>query len=262
MQTVQMTITPEQASLWLLEKNTRNRNLSIPNAHIYATDMKNGNWHKTHQGIAFYEDGVLADGQTRLKAITIANVPIEMTVTFGLSNDSSIGIDAHRMRSVPDQIAISGVANWIGKNEVAVAKMMLASHTKLAKSGKTTTSELVNFCESKKEQIVFACTYLSTATRFLTTAPVKCAVAVAFKYEDTELLKRFCSVLVTGVMGSATDLAAIRLRERLLQEGRAMQASADNRDMQTRLTERAIKAFCNQVELKKLVDPKEHIYHL
>lgn len=66
----------------------KNENRNVRETHvrsIYETMMR-GEWRKTHQGIAFDEDGYLLDGQHRMMAL--ARMPegflIEMLVTTGL----------------------------------------------------------------------------------------------------------------------------------------------------------------------------------
>lgn len=258
MQTVTMTITPAQASEWLKNKNTRNRNLSLNRAKLYAEDMKNGNWHKTHQGIAFYEDGVIADGQTRLKAIEISGCPVEMMVTFGVHDSSAIAIDAHRMRSTNDQIAISGKASWIGKNEIAVVNMFGI----LSGTNKLSTSEIVKFCELHKSTLDFVKEHFNTSAKYISTVPVRCAIAVAYGKEEKTRLIAFCKIMITGVMDEPGDVAAIRLRERLLLDGRIFQTSESGRYECFLLASRAIKAFCDHEQIKKLQLPKDQIYAL
>lgn len=259
MNTVKMTITPAQAKEWLDSANTRNRSLSVARARIYASDMKAGHWYETHQGIAFYEDGVLADGQTRLKAITIAGCPVEMNVSFGLPLESALGIDAHRMRSTPDQIAISHSAEWIGKNEIAIAKMMLRVTDG---NSRLSTTEIVEFCEKHRERIQFSMDALPLTQRFISVAPVRCAITMAYDQEETERLRKFARILQSGVMESMNDVAAIRLRERLLISGNSFHTNDQARIECSLLTQRAIKAFCSGEQIKRVYPPQTAIYTL
>ena len=103
-----MTITPQLAEK-MLAKNTINRNLSERAANKYAQIMRDGNWSVTHQGVAFYDDGTLADGQHRLVGVVQAGVPVEMLVVSGLKKEQSIHIDTHRPRSMIDGIKIGGL---------------------------------------------------------------------------------------------------------------------------------------------------------
>ena len=257
MQTFEMLITPSQAIEWLETKNTRNRKLSLKRAAMYANDIENGKWRKTHQGIAFYDDGVLADGQTRLKAIAIANTPVSMLVSFGLPQSSSLGIDNHRMRSTANQIEIDGQSTWIGKSEVAIARILLRAS---GKQGNISTAQIIEYCESKKDSIEFAVDNLRTNSRSISPAAVKAAVASAFGSESDSELQNFCKVLTTGIMKSDNEVAAIRLRERLLQDGSAMQASGLGRIEAFMLTQKAVKGFCSGKNIKRLAVPTSLIY--
>lgn len=99
-------ITPELAKTWLANANTANRNVMVARVEAYADAMKRGCWHRTHQGIAFGQDGVLYDGQHRLLAIVKAGVGVEMAVTRGLVAESREAIDTGAFRSAADNLAI------------------------------------------------------------------------------------------------------------------------------------------------------------
>jgi len=260
MNTVKMLVTPAQAKEWLDSTNKRNRPLTMARARTYASDMKSGHWYETHQGIAFYEDGILADGQTRLKAITIADVPVEMNVSFGLPIEASLGIDAHRMRATADQIAISQSSPWIGKNEIAIAKAMLRLEGDT--SERRSTTEIADFCEKHKERILFGNEAVPMSQRYISVAPVRCALSLAYGHEEKDRLMQFGSVLQSGVMSSMDDVAAIRLRERLLISGHAFHANSTARRDCILITQRAIKAFCDREQIKRVYQPTTPIYKL
>lgn len=261
MQTITMQISPNQAQDWLDTKNTRNRTLSLTLAKQYAEDMKQGNWHATHQGIAFYADGVLADGQTRLKAITIADKPIEMMVTFGLTVDSGIGVDVHRRRNIANQLQIAGAFPWLGKNEVAVAQQLILLTTKNRFA--VSTSQIIDFCAPLEDAFIFMKSGMSSnSVRFINTAPVKAAVVCAFFHEPHDRLTAFCKTLLSGVMQSDKDVAAVRLREKLMRGGGAMQNAATDRQRVVLLTMKAIGLFCDGQFVSKLMEPKENLYPL
>lgn len=108
--TTKETITP-QLALEYLNHNIRNRRLRKDAVAMIARDIKAGRFRTTHQGIAFYEDGELADGQHRLRAIMKAGVPVEMMVTRGLKRDAMSAIDRGTARNVSDIFAIGNDDN-------------------------------------------------------------------------------------------------------------------------------------------------------
>lgn len=99
-------ITPEQAKIWLA-RNENNRAIRRAVVERYAEEMRTGHWEETHQGIAFDEEGNLADGQHRLHAIILANRPIRMLVTFGLSQSAYRAIDGGESRKLFDRLRLA-----------------------------------------------------------------------------------------------------------------------------------------------------------
>ena len=121
-------ITPAMASEILEHHNPRNRSVSERTVTAYATDMKNGRWTLTHQGLAFDENGDLIDGQHRLWAVFFSDKEIEFLVTRGIPVRQSKGgleinsmdnIDRGRIRGAGSQMQLChGIKNG---NKVASA---------------------------------------------------------------------------------------------------------------------------------------------
>lgn len=105
-----ITITPEMAKEWLASNIKNNR--PIKRAKEYAEDMKAGKWRLTHQGIAFNEEGTLIDGQNRLTAIVMANIPVTMSVAFDCPADSFEVLDIGRPRSLGDYLKTQNYKNY------------------------------------------------------------------------------------------------------------------------------------------------------
>lgn len=100
-------VTPEIATKWLA-RNTRNRSVHGGQKAVLALDVQRGDWHLTHQGVAFFaSDGALADGQHRLLAIVESGTGLWMLATFGLPDDAALGIDQHARRTARDAILVS-----------------------------------------------------------------------------------------------------------------------------------------------------------
>lgn len=100
------TITPEIAEAYL-RRNLRNRDVRHSKVEEYAMDMKAGKWQLTPQGISFYQNGDLADGQHRLLAVIEAGVPVKFWVTYDVPNDSNI-YDYGAKRKPHDILKLSG----------------------------------------------------------------------------------------------------------------------------------------------------------
>jgi hypothetical protein len=96
------TITPERAAVMLRTANVDNRRLRMHAVQSMAGAMRRGEWITTHQGIAFTQSGRLVDGQHRLSAIVLAEMPIDMMVSYGLPDDAFKVLDRGIKRSIED----------------------------------------------------------------------------------------------------------------------------------------------------------------
>lgn len=78
-----------------------------------ATDIINGKWHYSHQGIAFNDKGELIDGQHRLEAILAADgiqpgIMVPVMITWGLPPESNEKIDLQSRRTPGTFLAMDG----------------------------------------------------------------------------------------------------------------------------------------------------------
>lgn len=257
METQTVHITPKLAAQYL-KLNTRNRNLSKAKVAQFADDMAHDRWDETHQGIGFYKDGVLADGQTRLHAIVASNKAVNLLVTRGMPNEAGASIDKHRPRSDADSISISQLSNWIGKDQVSLVKMIASAHSRT----NTTYSpkHLAELGDFLRRAVQFGLSAFTSRKRHITTSPVMAAVAIASTHTDLVRLLEFVEVLVHGVPTDMDDVAAIRLREQLInQQGRGGQTARRETLLKTM---RAIKAFEEREHIQKLYTPPEMIYRV
>jgi len=121
---------------------------------------------------------------------------------------------------------------------------------------------VIDFCAPIEDAMVFVKARTSNSIRYITTAPVKAALVCAYYHEDKTRLDEFCRVLVSGIMKSGADSAAVRLRERLISGGGALQRTGSDRMSIMLLTMRAVKMFCERRESSRLTTPVEPIYLL
>lgn len=253
------TITPELAHEYLT-KNTRNRNISRVVVKKIKDDIEHDRWELTHQGVAFYESGELADGQTRLTAIEECGKPVDMLVTFGIPVKAGAVIDKHRARSDADSIKLGGLSDWITAAEIGVIKMIAVAHMKHSPS--YSAAHLANLGDFLRPGVEFALTAFSAKKKHITTSPVMAAVAIARPYVDEYRLLEFAEVMLTGMPVSDNamdDAAAIRLRDQLMEDTRGGQGARREALLKT---QRAIKAFVERDHIQKLYTPKELIYRV
>jgi hypothetical protein len=106
------TITPSQAAEWLEKYNTANyRKLGQTTVKKYADLLRRGEWPLTSASISFGADGRLLDGQHRLAACALADVPLTTFVVRGITSDAELYIDTGKPRSFSDYLRYLGEKN-------------------------------------------------------------------------------------------------------------------------------------------------------
>lgn len=217
-----MLITPELAKKWL-EKNKVNRNINYGRVRQYAEDMKAGLWQVNGEAIQFYEDGSLANGQHRLTAITIANIPVKSAVLTGLPNNITIQ-DRGRNRTVTDSMLLEGYSKQLANNtNVAIAKLHY-----IVQTGNTNISDgtAKQFIEDNKEILLYLnevtkrpshCKQTALNTKV---APILLPCLYAIKSGECSrgTIKDFLDVLYTGIPTSLDQSAALVCRNDILSE--------------------------------------------
>lgn len=250
MKTELVTITPSMAEAYL-GRNLMNRNVSERLVNKYASDMLSNKWGITHQGIAFYKDGSLADGQHRLLAILRAKKTVKMQVTTGLNKETSIDIDAGRPRSMVDGIKIGGLSDWIDARHIALINL-------IASPKRLTTTEVLKWLNKMEDSAKFSTSHLSTNKRNLTNSAIHAAVALAHFYgEDPEQLAHFCKVFLSGFPENKNDVIIIKLRDDFFNNANG--GGSGKRDRFYKAM-RAIQIFTTGESVKRLVLPQEPVW--
>lgn len=245
-----VTITPGMAEAYL-GKNLLNRNVSERLVNKYAEDMSNNNWGVTHQGIAFYSDGSLADGQHRLLAIVKSRKTVKMMVTSGLKKDTSIDIDAGRPRSMVDGIKIGGLSDWIDARHIAMINL-------IANPKRLSATEVIKWLNGMEDAAKFAVSHLATNKRNLTNSAIHAAVALAHFYgEDPDQLAHFCKVFLSGFPENKSDVIIIKLRDDFFNNPNG--GGSGKRDRYYKAM-RAIQIFTTGENVKRLILPQEPIW--
>ena len=145
MTTSSMWITPKIATE-LLGGNINNRRLRLRYVRDLAAMMRRGDWLFTHQGIAFAPDGHLLDGQHRLQAVIMANIPIRMNVSRDCDPATFIALDAGMRRQVSDHLHLP-------TNTVAALRFMALLAEGNSQPAQTTTTQIRDAVEWAKDLI-------------------------------------------------------------------------------------------------------------
>jgi hypothetical protein len=218
MEMTRVNVTPSMAGTWLETLNENNRSISRGKVNVYAAEITDGTWRNTHQNcIAFYEDGILADGQHRLSAVVQAKKPVEMFVATGLSRVDGAAIDQGRARKLTDALVIGGMVESSKYISAQVAILRMVRHAETADIRAMTATATAEKIAEMSDGIYFATENTGAAKSGVGNAAVRGAVAVAFYQIPAFKLQRFCRVLVTGMPEGPEDMMIIRVRNWLME---------------------------------------------
>ena len=247
-------ITPEVATQYLA-MSKGNRKLSTGAVNSYARDMKSGAYDLTHQGIAFFDDGSLADGHHRLEAIKKSGVTVQMLVVRGVARSKNI--DRTRPRTIACCLSFDQDTRWIDKGVIAAISAM-----KKRSADKETVESVLDIALRYEDEIKFCSGLVGCRRKGVSHASVLAAVILAcIDGVDRRILERFYEVLKSGVTTEKSDVAVIKLRDFLFGLIGASGGGQVRREILLR-AQRAIAALVKDEVLSRLYVPSEPIYPL
>jgi len=259
MNTEKVFVTPEMAFDWLA-KNLNNRPLRHGDVQYLKQCILSGLFRLTHQGIAFYADGVLADGQHRLNAIVDAGVGVWINVTWNMPRDNADAIDRGTTRTHRDHLKFSGFD--VDTRRVAICVCLInqyyvqtSENAERWSKRRLQPSQFAKFYEAFADAIDFA----YSTNKQLHSCTVA-AVAAAWFTQDRDKLARFRSILATGGVADPSEHAAIRLRDYMLKKQYGQGESARN-DLFLKSCS-ALRAFLEGRGLTKLYVTNDNVFPL
>lgn len=239
-------VTPEWALEVLAERNVNNRKADARRVRKYASDIINKRWHVINNGVGFFEDGTLADGQHRLLAVVETEKTVPMIVVYGVHPSATVAIDEGRPRSNAD------VGKILGMNVSNTA--LSASNYILEYSGvkaQMSRADLLEFYDRHSDAIQNVMEMFSgTRQKGIFISPVISALTRAWYTQDRARLAEFVEILNTGICPDPNDNAPAVLRSFLVRQMHTNTGTA--REDKYRKTESAIVHFMNQHEIRHL----------
>lgn len=215
-----MLVTPELARQWLLLNNS-NRTLQRKRVEDYAREMKAGRWYVTHQGVAFYDDGSLCDGQHRLAAIVMSGCTQEMRVTWGIQRVEGRGIDLVNQRDSRSQLEIEKQIT-VPFRAADIARNLPALVYEMGSPRRLSVHELETYLAKYASGIAMTIRVFSSHVRGLSSVAVRSAFAYAYP-TNRERVEEIASSFVAGE-GLRPGSQLIKLRDRAIRLGDMYQA--------------------------------------
>ena len=252
------TITPNVALKWLETTNIRNRPVCQNHVNTLARDLKSGQWHPSHEGIAFDPHGVLLDGQHRLWAIVESQTPLETLVFYNVPQDSIMVINGGRSRTMVDRLKLANRDGNVSSHHTSTLRAMLGGFGALPTLTVRETSELLAVHRTPVE---FAVRHLACGqVKGICNATTRAVIARAWYSADHDRLIQFCDMLTSGIVGRIPSAPVIvALRESLMM---SKDNSTAARRQRYGKTQRALRAFLNDEPVSKLLPSNKELYPL
>ena len=161
-------VTPEEAQRWLDAKDG-NRPISNRVVLDYARQMKEGWWQDNPQCISFNTHGKLIDGQHRLSAIVLINMPIKMNIIWDAPPQSFHILD----RGLPRSVSFITKVPTFGTQCYTLLLSVVQTHQKPAPNDILLMHELLkSYIQSLHEAS-------ASKLKFFASAPIRSAALVS-----------------------------------------------------------------------------------
>ena len=211
------TFSPSAASAALMN-NDANRPISKNTVAVYASAMKNGEWMLNGEAITFFNDGGLANGQHRLKAVISSGVPLTTLVVRGVDRGAFKTIDGGKRRRVGDVLSIMGEVN---ANKLGGALRAYSYITSGVSKGRTefTSAHAVALLEKFPTMRHWTNEFVrSTKARSIFTSSLIAVLAVTAQRHGDDVASAFLDQIDSGV-GLESKSPALVLRDRFMNRG-------------------------------------------
>lgn len=260
------TITPQMASEYL-NHNIRNRKIRKNAVAMIARDISMGRFKTTHQGIAFYEDGTLADGQHRLTAIMKAGIPVEIMVTRGLKKDGMSAIDRGTARNVSDIFAM-GNDNNDGVSKAIKCVRVTSAINQMCWNGVTprprlSASEIEAIFRKYTTECVWLYKIIGTKnTRSSSAVNAACLAAMISGVDPTDIMRFMDVYRLVNVSGCENKNAQAALSLRRMIDDALMQKNRIDAKKLYVVTQNAIYHFVNNTDARRLTATEAPRYNI
>jgi hypothetical protein len=206
-------ITPVLAAEYL-KANIKNRPCSPKRVQDLTNAMKRGEWMSNGDAVRFSSDGVLLDGQGRLKACIAAGVSFNTLVVRGLPSESFKTMDIGKKRNASDMLALEGEKNT---NKLARALRVLMMYESGFFNGAAYTPQQFDECFRRHQGLRNWMSYASTASKVTGHVPIVLTICYLGSLTRPQVAEEFLQLLISGT-GLGKGSPVLALRDRLQQD--------------------------------------------
>jgi hypothetical protein len=197
-------VSPLMAENWLSNLHDGQRPVARRHVERLAADMTEGRFALSPDAICITENGRLANGQHRLRAVVKSGVSVPMVIARGWPEDVYSIMDAGLRRALHYRVN----ADWM-RSKPALAMVKQAMLGLSDRRGSITEQEVVAYGE-KHEAVFSAIIAMPKAANVRSSVLAACARAM-MNGAPPSRIQRFIDVVYTGVGDGAEESGAIRL---------------------------------------------------
>ena len=218
-----ITLNPGLAAV-ILTHNPDNRNIRQTKALQYEADMRAARWVFNGEPIIISKDGLVNDGQHRLRALVEANCTLPMLFVFGVERDTRLTVDQGTARTAADYLGMEGVENSAAA--AGIARIIIAIErergARLYRENEVTTGQVRARAE-RDPKIGEAARYAMAMHKYTKSFCPPSVIGSAFYMlndvhptDAREFMNRVCMG-----DGLSRDTPAYAVRDGLLSQGRS-----------------------------------------
>ncbi len=206
----------ETKALEYLTHSDGNRPFHQQYTSALAQKQERGEWQTNGDSIRFDSDGILRDGQHRLKMVIQTGIPIEAVVVRGIDPNAFITIDTGKKRNLADVLAIQGESNPqnLAGSLLWIRRYLIGN---MFSSGATHEQHIVILTRHPdiRESVAF-CSSLSKPAGYPGQPTITTACHYLFSQVDPHKTAELISGYVTGLGLNGLRDPVYRLREQVI----------------------------------------------
>lgn len=248
-------ITPEIAKEYL-KKSKPNRTIK-QRVHLFADEMKRGNWQLNGEPICFDEDGYLINGQHRLHAVIESGCSVLVTICRNVSRDVNV-YDRGTPRSISDILTMKGYQKDIAnQNFVGMARLhfMVSSESRCPSDSmvldfiikyKDDMCKIIAITPNKKDK--------KNSHNRVSTRSAVFMLPLFYAYKsgiDIQVLSRFAECVSDGFIDGEHENAAVVCRNDIFNKAICFTGGSDVRKKAVFQIEKAIYDFAKKIPRRK-----------
>jgi hypothetical protein len=205
-------MTPALAEIILNRCNTGNRPVSPANVKKHVDIITGGRWLLSSQGISFSSDGILNNGQHRLRAIAECGRAVDVMATFGEERRAFLIHDTQKPRGGSDALAVEGYKNTVALS--AAAKLVYDISAGSARARSTIGNEMISEVVANNPDlpgVVSWASFIGQSLKSSTSGICVAAYLITRKYGD-DMVRNWFDQVRTGLGLVRDDDPIYRLR--------------------------------------------------